>query len=62
MAGLGDGEKLVTERSEDYSSTESIKAVPNEQQGMLGEPWAVWYYLKVKYERWGQLQRASLAE
>lgn len=59
MAGLGDGEKLATERSEDYSATESIKAVPNEQQGMLGELWAVLYYLKVKYEMWGQLQRAS---
>lgn len=59
---MGDGEKLVTERLEDYSATESIKAVPNEQQGMLGELWAVLYYLKVKYETWGQLQRASQAK
>lgn len=36
MAGLRDREKLETEKSEDCSATESMMAVPNEQQGMLG--------------------------
>lgn len=50
MAGLGVRGKLGTEKSEDCSATESIIAMPNEEQGMLGEFWVVLYYLKVKDE------------